>query len=159
MKKSDDGKGWYRILASLRSAYCPDGEAPIPFTIDSMVEIAPITAGEKSSVREMASGYLSTFRKWGYVRRAERLERKGPGRPSYSYVITDSGMKTKFNEPQASKLEQAENDVGALIRAIQVFREADGDRAEAAALKDLLRTADQIVERVENEASASEGEV
>jgi predicted ArsR family transcriptional regulator len=132
--RNHDQSEWYRILDRLRKARGAD-----PFTIEEMVEIAEISGTENSTARAMASGYISSLRKWGYVRRHEKQVSTGRGRPGYSYAVTDSGLK-------ATLLASPLGDLERLMKAVTDLREAEGPKAESNALKNLYRIQDEITE-------------
>ncbi len=130
--RNQDQAEWYKILDRLRKARGAD-----PFTIEEMVEIAEIPGTENSTARAMASGYISSLRKWGYVRRHEKQVSTGRGRPGYSYAVTESGLK-------ATLLASPLGDLERLMKAVSDLRDAEGPKAEAAALKNVFRVHDEI---------------
>lgn len=124
---------------------------PIPFDREAMVEVAKIKAGENSTPEQMASGYLSSLQRWGYIRRHEKAETGKPGRPSYTYVVTDYGFKAHLQSMRAVVERDGveidfEADFQRLSAAIEDLGKAHGKRGEVDALKNLLKVHHDILE-------------
>lgn len=137
---------WLRILEVIRKIICP-AKSPVDFSVDDVVARGGVVAGPSSEPRFMASGYLSSFRKWGFIKRVGKLKQSGPGRPTYTYRVTDYGYDFECLESQRGL---DERHLKLLIDSVNALREAKGDRSEAVAMRDLTAKYDQVVkERAE----------
>jgi len=139
----EEAKEWYRVLEVIRGL-CPNWESPVPFSAEDVMKAAGISKSEKCTAKQNASGIISTLYKWGYVKRHGSLPSTGPGKPSATYVITEYGAKVEQRESKNSQLESLDGELRKLIQAVRNFQSAEGEKAEAKALKELFRVCDEV---------------
>jgi hypothetical protein len=139
--------------------------APIPgdpFDREGMVKMAGIAPTENSTAQQMASGYISSFLRWGYIRKVGKKATTGVGRPSYDYIVTDFGFRvtlpgTQFKtvkkgpgqkgvEPEDHESTMQE-DVEALVRAVGVLKTAQSRKEETSARAKLFELHETILNR------------
>lgn len=149
-KNGDDGAE-AGIVASIDEIGRP---VAVPFDRQEMIEAGKVRPGANSTVEQMASGYLSTLQKWGYIKRYAQIPMNGPGRPSYTYVVTDYGFKVHLESMRAVVEKDGievdfEADFNRLSQAVQDLRQAHGKRAEAETYKELMKVHHEIVENHE----------
>jgi len=88
---------WYEILGLIRTNWLRVGangvqNEPVPFTARDLTDTLGIERTEKSGATAIAAGWISTFRRWGYLKLAGELKSTG-GRPAKKYQLTAWGIR------------------------------------------------------------------
>lgn len=177
---------WFQILEKARelspngserfNAEALSNKCGFEKTKPSVIERGPRKGkmGEGSTPKQIASGWLSKFVKWGYVQVVGTTTSDGP-RPANVYTVTQAGhacevrpgLKERLQEAE-DHLQQAEGHIGqltedlqalagnlqSLLEAVQAFRDLRGKPAEGQAWKDLLKTTRELEEGLEEQGKA-----
>lgn len=92
--------------------------------------------GKGSTAQQIAAGWLSKFKKWGYVTVADKIQTGAP-RPAFVYSMTKDGLNCELREGLKARLQK-------LIDAIKLLAEVKGKAAEPSAWKELLKVVDEV---------------
>jgi hypothetical protein len=149
---------WFEILKSARdlsrngastfTAADLARAAGLEDTMPSAIERGPNMGqmGKGSTAQQIAAGWLSKFKKWGYVTVADKIQTGAP-RPAFVYAMTKDGLNCELRQGLKAKLFK-------LIEAVKLLAEVKGKAAEASAWKELLK----VVDEVQPEETTNEGD-
>lgn len=86
-------------------------EAGEPITSHALVEVLNIQDTELSTAMDIAAGWISTMRRYGFLAAVKGSKVDGPSRQLQVYRLTDWGRryKVKASSPAASELRIAAN--------------------------------------------------
>lgn len=80
-------KPWLKYLTAVRAI---DSRGD-PITSLALLEELDIQPTELSLAMEIAAGWISNLRRWGYIKRKTGVKVKGPQRSLQVYTLTDWG--------------------------------------------------------------------
>lgn len=117
------------------------------FSAPQLAEAAKIQGTEKSTPEKIASGWLSKFLKWGYVKRAEVMKREG-FRDAQGYTATESGLacqpKAGRNQELNDRLQELEDSIDLLLGVINDFSDKRKAREGEAAFQAMMAMVEEI---------------
>lgn len=153
---------WFEILEILR-VLSENGKRQ--FTSSSLVEAAGLKDTPKrvfssgprkgetslgSTAVQIASGWLSKFRRWGYVEIVDTKPSSGP-KPSNIYALTQKGLSCELRSSRQEQLSTLKTQLETLLESTVAYRDLRGKPAEGQAWKDLLKVIRETEEMVKNQ--------
>lgn len=70
-----------------------------PITSEALVEALDIQDTERSGAMDIAAGWISTLRRYGFLRAVKGVKVPGPRRSLQTYELTDWGKRFKAGKP------------------------------------------------------------
>lgn len=147
-------KTWFEILKSARilSAKAPFAssdlarEAGLKDTFPSVITRGDRAGqmGKGSTAEKIASGWLSKFKKWGYVEVVEKVQMGNP-KATYAWRVTKEGMDCELKDGIRKRFDK-------LLEASKALRELRGKKSEHEAWKDFLKTLAEVEGKEEEKA-------
>lgn len=124
---------WYDILEAARKL-SPDGSRN--FIASDLVAAAGLRDTDKSTASQIATAWLAKLVRWKYVVVVGKVDGES-GRPTSSYVLTDSGRTCELREGQSSMM-------GRLLEAVRAYQKARGGKGDTAAYAQLIKVTDEV---------------
>lgn len=94
-----------RCLKAMRKM----AQAGDPITSQALVDAIGIDDTERSSAMDIAAGWISTLRRYGFLKAAKGQKVKGAQRQLQVYVLTDWGIRYKSKKKSQEGLRIAAN--------------------------------------------------
>lgn len=139
-------QNWIDILEKMRELHAA---GTTQFTSSDLAEAAglkstqeriQVSAGKSmtrgASAQQHAAGWISKFRKWGYLKIVGQQARSGY-QPSNLYSLTKSGLTIEHTLSHKDKLAK-------LVKAVRDYLKAPAGKAASSALSTLQRMLDEV---------------